>query len=117
MFDEVKVLTIGIRGRRQVHDEVLHLLIVHHSNVVLDELQCLDGLHEMLFVQVLLIIRVVVVLLGHFGNELVQSVAWCIVLHQQWIAFCCFDSDFSLFRVVLLYLVLVLIGGWFVVLK
>lgn len=71
----------------------------------------------MLFVQVLLIIRVVIVLLGHLSNKLVQSVARCIVLHQQWITLCCFDSNFSLFRVVLLDLVFVLIGGWFFVLE
>ena len=95
------LLTIRISWRRQVNNQVLHLFIVHHSDVVFDELQSLNSLNEMLLVQILLVIRVIVILLRNFCHELVQGIARSIfAVHQHWVSLCGFDANLSIIIIV-----------------
>lgn len=61
---------------RQLDNQLLHLVLFHHPNIILDELEGLNGLNEVLLVEILLITLAILLLvvrdtsLGYFGHEL-----------------------------------------------
>lgn len=64
---------------------MLHLFVLDHADIVLDELQGLNSLNEVLLVEVLLVAHVVLIL-WHLSNQIVQAfrLPFLLVLGLTW---------------------------------